>query len=52
MKREYSLASGDEHASLHSCCLERGVAIADKHILSLCSDGPPVRGKSTDINGR
>ena len=52
MKREYSLSSRDEHASIHGCCLERDVAIAEKHILSLCSDGPPVRGKSTEINGR
>ena len=49
MKREYSLSSGDEHGSLHGCSLERGVAIAEKDILSLCSDGPPVRGKSTEI---
>ena len=47
----YSLASGDEYASIHGC-LERDVAIAEKHILSLCSDGPLVRGKSTEINGR
>ena len=52
MKREYSLASGDEHASIHGGCLERDVAIAEKHIISLCGDGPPVRGKSTEINGR
>ena len=51
MRPKYSLASGDEHASIHGC-LERDVALADKHILSLCSDGPLVRGKSTEINGR
>ena len=51
MKRKYYLASGDEHASIHGC-LERDVAIAEEHILSLCSDGPLVRGKSTEINGR
>ena len=51
MKREYSLASGDEHAPIHGC-LERDVAKAEKHILSLCSDGPLVRGKSREINGR
>ena len=51
MKRIYFLASGDEHASIHGC-LGRDVAIAEKHILSLCSDGPLVRGKSTEINGR
>ena len=45
MKPEYSLGSGDEHASIHGCCLERDVvAIAEKHILSLRSDGPPVYG--------
>ena len=53
MKREYSLASGDERASVHDdCCLERDVAIAKKHIFSLCSDGPPVRGKSMELSGR
>ena len=52
MKRECSLASWDEHAFNHGCCLERDVAIAEKHILSLCSDGPPVRGKRTEVNGR
>ena len=51
MKRKYSLASGDEHASIHGCS-ERGVAIAEKRFLGLCSDGPLVRGKSTEINGR
>ena len=51
MKRIYFLASRDEHASIHGC-LERDVAIAEKHILSLCNDGPLVRGTSTEINGR
>ena len=51
MRRKYSLASGDEHASIH-CCLERDVTIVEKHILSLCSDGPLVRGKNTEINSR
>ena len=51
MKRIYFLASGDEYASIHGC-LERDVAKAKKHILSLCSDGLLVRGKSTEINGR
>ena len=51
MKLKYYLASGDEHASIHGC-LERDVAIAEEHILSLCSDGLLVRGKNTEINGR
>ena len=46
MKRKYSLASGDEHGSIHGC-LERDVAIAEKHIRSLCRDGPLIRSKST-----
>ena len=50
MKRKYYLAIRDEHASIHGC-LERDVAIAEEHILSLCNDGRLVQGKSTAING-